>query len=49
MTRYAIDAPTALRLIDDPRSVATSHTLVAPVLLPPRAPHTLDQKLEFSR
>lgn len=33
MTRYAIDAPTALRLLADGREVAAQHQLVGPALL----------------
>lgn len=33
MTRYAIDAATALRIIDDDREVAPAHALVGPALL----------------
>lgn len=33
MTRFAIDAETALRVIADERAVAASHSLVAPAVL----------------
>ncbi|MFE1644857.1 hypothetical protein [Microbacterium sp. P01] len=33
MSRFAIDAPTALRLLEDGRQVAADHSLVAPSLL----------------
>ncbi|MDY0910689.1 hypothetical protein [Microbacterium sp. CFBP9034] len=33
MTRYAIDAATALRIIDDDRTIPGGHSLVGPALL----------------
>jgi hypothetical protein len=33
MTRFAIDAPTALRLLADERDVAGAHSLVAPAIM----------------
>lgn len=33
MTRYAIDAPTALRIISDERDLAPGHSLVGPAIL----------------
>lgn len=33
MTRYAIDAPTALRIVADPREIAAAHALVGPSIL----------------
>lgn len=33
MTRFGIDAPTALRLIDDDRTIAADHSLVGPAML----------------
>lgn len=33
MTRFAIDSPTALRIVVDDRTLAAAHTLVAPVIL----------------
>lgn len=33
MTRYAIDAPTALRLVTDGRPIAAEHSLVGPAIL----------------
>ncbi|MET0297689.1 MAG: hypothetical protein ABW024_09825 [Microbacterium sp.] len=45
MTRFAIDAVTALRLIDDDRRIEPAHTLVAPARLRSEALSTLYRRV----
>jgi hypothetical protein len=41
MTRFAIDAPTALKIVADERDIAAEHTLVGPAILRSHALSTL--------
>lgn len=41
MTRYAIDAPTALRLVEEGSPIAAAHSLVGPAVLRSHALQTL--------
>lgn len=49
MTHYAIDAPTALRIIDDDREIAPAHSLVGPSLLRSHALSSLYRDVRAGR
>lgn len=49
MTRFAIDAPTALRLVAEGRSPAAGHTLVGPAVLRTHALQTLYRDMREGR
>lgn len=49
MTRFAIDAPTALRLLEDRVDASSEHALVAPALLKSQVLERLYQDLRAGR
>lgn len=49
MTRYAIDAPTALRIVGDARPVSDAHSLVGPAVLRSHALSSLYREARAGR